>query len=353
MKKNESHTTAYALGELHGAERAAFEAELAASPELQKELAEVSRVASLLEALPPGEPAFTEAERAALREKGLAQLHQTAPPKVLPFPWPRRLVVLAAAAVLLLGLFVFLPERQEETSAQLVAAEGRVEGLALAAAPEQPGEPRSQTAAGAPAAPVAAPAAGGAEVVFSVTADEVHGPLDVTSGVGDLAEFDALAAVEVPLARGAVPPARAERSDAVAQFRSGWGAGQGSGVGVRARTAEAGAEAGAEAADGFSMVRRFLQAGQLPPAEAIRLEEMIQYSAIDDSSEEDSRFVAAVASFARKLLGTPEADDLSWEEIESIAREAHAADSGSRRAELLALVEKARQLLVQRDSSGQ
>jgi coenzyme F420-reducing hydrogenase alpha subunit len=101
------------------------------------------------------------------------------------------------------------------------------------------------------------------------------------------------------------------------------------------------------------MVRRFLQAGQLPPAEAIRLEEMIQYSAIDDSSEEDSRFVAAVASFARKLLGTPEADDLSWEEIESIAREAHAADSGSRRAELLALVEKARQLLVQRDSSGQ
>jgi hypothetical protein len=349
MKKNESRTTAYALSELHGAERTAFEAELAASPELQKELAEVSRVASLLEALPPGEPAFTEAERAALREKGLAQLHQTAPPKVLPFPWPRRFVVLAAAAVLLLGLFVFLPERQEETPAQLVAAEGRVEGLALAAAPEQPGEPRSQTAAGAPVAPVAAPAAAGAEVVFSVTADEVHGPLEVTGGVGDLEEFDVLAAVEVPLARGAVPPARAERSDSVAQFRSGWGAGRGSGVGVRARTAEV----GAEAADGFSMVRRFLQAGQLPPAEAIRLEEMIQYSAIDDSSEEDSRFVAAVASFARKLLGTPEADDLSWEEIESIAREAHAADSGSRRAELLALVEKARQLLVQRDSSGQ
>lgn len=65
---NDPRVTHYALGELSGAEREAFEKELAASAELQEELNEIVAVAELLQDL-PSEEEFSEAERAALRDE--------------------------------------------------------------------------------------------------------------------------------------------------------------------------------------------------------------------------------------------------------------------------------------------
>jgi Ca-activated chloride channel homolog len=59
---------------------------------------------------------------------------------------------------------------------------------------------------------------------------------------------------------------------------------------------------------------------------------------------DDFRFAAAVAAFGMKLRGSAEAGDLSWDEILRIARGALGADPGSRRAEFLTLVERARTL---------
>lgn len=65
---NDPRVTHYALGELSGAEREAFEKELAASVELQEELNETVAVAELLQNL-PAEEGFSEAERAVLRDE--------------------------------------------------------------------------------------------------------------------------------------------------------------------------------------------------------------------------------------------------------------------------------------------
>ena len=58
----------------------------------------------------------------------------------------------------------------------------------------------------------------------------------------------------------------------------------------------------------------------------------------------DFRFAAAVAAFGMKLRSSPEAGDISWDEIQSIARGSLGADPGSHRAEFLTLVERAKKL---------
>ena len=63
--------------------------------------------------------------------------------------------------------------------------------------------------------------------------------------------------------------------------------------------------------------------------------------AFGDASE-DFRFAAAVAAFGMKLRGSPEAGQITWAEIQDIARGALGSDPGSYRAEFLTLVEKAK-----------
>jgi Ca-activated chloride channel family protein len=63
-----------------------------------------------------------------------------------------------------------------------------------------------------------------------------------------------------------------------------------------------------------------------------------------DQASQDFQFVAAVAAFGMKLRGSPDAGDISWQEIQKIARRNLAEDPGSYRAEFLTLVEKARQV---------
>ena len=63
-----------------------------------------------------------------------------------------------------------------------------------------------------------------------------------------------------------------------------------------------------------------------------------------DQASQDFQFAAAAAAFGMKLRGSPNAGDISWQEIQNIARRNLGEDRGSYRAEFLTLVEKARQL---------
>ena len=61
-----------------------------------------------------------------------------------------------------------------------------------------------------------------------------------------------------------------------------------------------------------------------------------------DGASEDFRFASAVAAFGMKLRSSPEVGEISWSEIQDIAREALGRDPGSYRAEFLTLLEKAK-----------
>jgi Ca-activated chloride channel family protein len=63
-----------------------------------------------------------------------------------------------------------------------------------------------------------------------------------------------------------------------------------------------------------------------------------------DAASEDFRFATAVAAFGMKLRGSPEAGQITWADIQDIARGSLGEDPGSYRAEFLTLVEKAKRL---------
>jgi Ca-activated chloride channel homolog len=59
-----------------------------------------------------------------------------------------------------------------------------------------------------------------------------------------------------------------------------------------------------------------------------------------------------VAAFGMKLRGSPDAGEISWQEIQKIARRNLGEDPGSYRAEFLTLAEKARQLSEPKSQKG-
>jgi len=63
-----------------------------------------------------------------------------------------------------------------------------------------------------------------------------------------------------------------------------------------------------------------------------------------DQASPDFRFAAAVAAFSMKLRGSPQAGDISWDDIQKSVRASLGEDPGSYRAEFLTLVEKAKQI---------
>ncbi len=110
---NDLRVTNYALGELSGAEREAFEKELAASAELQNELKEAVALAEALQGLPM-EEGFTAEERAALREECAVNL------KVVRrrFVFRRIAVVgsIAASVMLAVGVLIFFSSQEQKTT---------------------------------------------------------------------------------------------------------------------------------------------------------------------------------------------------------------------------------------------
>lgn len=71
-----------------------------------------------------------------------------------------------------------------------------------------------------------------------------------------------------------------------------------------------------------------------------------------DQASQDFQFVATVAAFGMKLRGSPDAGDISWQEIQKIARRNLGDDPGSYRAEFLTLVERARQVSEPKSQKG-
>ncbi|MEY4299033.1 MAG: hypothetical protein RIR25_269 [Verrucomicrobiota bacterium] len=64
-----------------------------------------------------------------------------------------------------------------------------------------------------------------------------------------------------------------------------------------------------------------------------------------DQASHDFRFAAAVAAFSMKLRGSPQAGDISWDDIQKSVRASLGEDPGSYRAEFLTLVEKAKAIM--------
>jgi Mg-chelatase subunit ChlD len=123
---------AYVFGELQGAERAAFEAELAASPELRAERDQLEASAALVREFAPAAPIeLSQASRAALlaaaAKPGAAQAGpQALPPKRTPWFMHPALQVAAAAGLVIVG-FRALENgmRKDRNSSVLVASSER------------------------------------------------------------------------------------------------------------------------------------------------------------------------------------------------------------------------------------
>ena len=137
---NKTHTTAYALNELHGSERDTFERELAGDAELQRALQSTSRVADALEQImvEPREGLEPQARERLIRAITENQMIFQQRRKIVRFAVPVSLAAAASIAVLLLvtggkttqepamaaaaaGERVFVPA----DSAALAAAEGK------------------------------------------------------------------------------------------------------------------------------------------------------------------------------------------------------------------------------------
>ena len=63
-----------------------------------------------------------------------------------------------------------------------------------------------------------------------------------------------------------------------------------------------------------------------------------------DQASPDFRFAAAIAAFSMKLRGSPQAGDISWDDIQKSVRASLGEDPSSYRAEFLTLVEKAKHI---------
>ncbi|MBJ7259234.1 MAG: hypothetical protein JHD33_06815 [Chthoniobacterales bacterium] len=101
---NETQTTAYALNEMHGIERDAFESDLASDMKLQRKLQATSRVADALEQVmtEPGEGLEPQAREKLLLAMAANQKTFRARRKIVRFAIPVSLAAAASIAVLFL-----------------------------------------------------------------------------------------------------------------------------------------------------------------------------------------------------------------------------------------------------------
>lgn len=276
---NDPRITAYALGELEGRAREEFERELAASDLLQNELNETLNLAKDLGSLPMPTDLLDPKERTALLRQ--CADHQSAARRhrrILRWIVP---TTIAAAACLLFLPFVFRPE--DALLSQRERAVGEFSPPATAA--QIPAEVSSSLIAKADDAPSSGPRLASAAPTSETAARRVF-----AVGIDQVQESQ------------------------IAGLSQGWGNGEGSGSGGVPRSRQVGFADEAETfllrADDFnteaynairenvflaaqdnplstfsidvdtasySNVRRFLQSDQLPPAGAIRTEELLNY----------------------------------------------------------------------------
>ncbi len=101
MKIEDPRVTDYAVGELQGSAREAFEKELAQSDELQRELEETVALCQKLNALPVAEEGLDEATREELRAECLRNIRVVRRERI--FRRAAIVTALGAAACLLLA----------------------------------------------------------------------------------------------------------------------------------------------------------------------------------------------------------------------------------------------------------
>jgi ferric-dicitrate binding protein FerR (iron transport regulator) len=114
MKIEDPRVTDYAVGELQGSAREAFEKELAHSSELQRELDDTLNLCQKLGGLPLANEGFDEAAREELRAECLRNLHVVKRERIF-----RRAAIVAAlgaaACLLFAPLIVRTPVIQRPT----------------------------------------------------------------------------------------------------------------------------------------------------------------------------------------------------------------------------------------------
>lgn len=290
--------TAYALGEGSPAERAEIEAQLQADPARQALVDEIQAFAAKLEAELGTEPdiALTDAQRQAI----LGAPAQ-APSRLVRFPWRKATGFAAVAAVVTLlfggafwastrSLYRDLLAKLDEKGEMAVGQDGYV-SLQLEPigelAPKPPALPEAEVLLAPEEFAVELP-----EIVDFVASPrmELQAELDIASD-----------AVSPVIMRNLAPGNLANRSSrgratSTARYGGGWASDQPESF--RWETAESYApiqgnvfkRIADEPLSTFSIdvdtasyanVRRFLRAGQMPPPDAVRIEELINYFPYD------------------------------------------------------------------------
>jgi Ca-activated chloride channel homolog len=268
MKIEDPRVTDYAVGELQGSAREAFEKELAHSSELQRELDDTLNLCQKLGGLPLANEGFDEAAREELRAECLRNLHVVRRERIF-----RRSAIVAAlgaaACLLFVPLILWTPVIQPKD-----------EGLSDSAAVAQ-SQPKSKTAQN------------------QASLSEMIASAEAPPRLARLPEYDP--SMPAPAASGYGSAINGPRARPLA--RSG-GTGFGTGtskelvsevVSFNTETYDAIEENRFRAAKenplstfsidvdtaSYSNIRRFLQGDQLPSAGAVRIEELINYFPYD------------------------------------------------------------------------
>jgi Ca-activated chloride channel family protein len=283
LSVNDPKLTAYALGEIENeAERAAIEAAVAESAELSQAVREIREMGALLSAGLGAEavPELSELDKARMEQVPAAEPAKGRPLVARILSWPALSAVAAAAAV---ALFVFVLVPPYGTMNQPVGDafvdNDRIVELEVAPPPPEqraePGRDKPKVEGMLPAVvsmelkkdvDSAEPSASVADEVFELS------PFEVSTGdqVGYLSTNavagKAMQASRVVDIRQRTEPWNTESYDTIEEtgFRSPLVAPL-STFSIDVDTAS------------YANVRRFLNQGQLPPADAVRIEELINY----------------------------------------------------------------------------
>lgn len=280
-ERREGRPTAYVLGEMSPEEREGFEAEMRESAELRAEVEEIREMAALLEkelGAPKKELPAEMRERieAAAKEKGEAgasagagaQAGETGGGKVVALParrpvWRRASVWLAAAAVLAAGPLLFVSSRGMQDEKAMAPASMASMAPAASMAPE----PVWNGPANGQPAPQAA-----AKSDSKVGILRERGRSEEVAG----GKKSKQAAADAPKDGDGTPePAAGDRFDEIAENPF-----------LQPTTTPLSTFSIDVDTASYALVRTYLQRGSLPPAGAVRVEEMVNYFSYDYAAPE-------------------------------------------------------------------
>ncbi len=225
--------TAYALGELPESERAVVEAELAKSPEGQQVLNEIRETIGVLQQELAAEPC---PELTPAQERAIAVSVEPAAAKTVAFPWWKVIVYggLSAAACLVLAGLLLPSLAKSKAKAQRIAQRLNAAQYANGNAPASPALAQGQVVAWADSDVTARVRKGDESVLTAI--HSARPPFN-TEAYDRVVDNAFLAVSQNPLSTFSIDVDTAA----------------------------------------YANVRRFLNQGQLPPKDAVRIEELINY----------------------------------------------------------------------------